>query len=66
MQMSRERKAVTKGFPHYLHSEVFFSSVGLFITPDKSRVLGKGLSPFPVLVGLLSAVTPIVWVREQL
>lgn len=66
MQMSRERKAVTKGFPHYLRSEVFFSSVGLFITPDKSRVLGKGLSPFPVLVGLLSAVTPIVWVREQL
>ena len=26
MQMPRERKAVTKGFPHYLHSEVFFSA----------------------------------------
>ena len=48
-----------KDFPCYLHVTVLFfffsSSVAL-----KSRVVGKGLSTFPALVGLLSSVTPHV------
>ena len=58
-QMSRKRKAVTKGIPTLFALTGFFSSVDL-IMPDKSRVVGRGLSTFPALIGLLASVNPRV------